>query len=335
MTNLLYRCALFELVGTYQAEPREVLLRLYGPTHSDTDIQLEIFNQLASENLGPNLYATFDGGRLEEYLPSHPLTWIELTDDEISAVVARKIAAIHKLNVQSLARKCDWLINKYNQYNDFLEKTVKRGVPKFSEHTLVLTKDIALFMIEIDFKPEIEYMSALFENSRAPLVFSHNDLHQNNILLKESDKDQNLYDRIVLIDFEYCSYNYRSFDIANHLSEWCFDYSTEEYPYFSYSAERFPTEENQRRFLANYVNELSDIDFERGKETSNSDEEKLDAFDKTDILLEEMQPFFMASNLLWALWAIHSAYTSKIKFGYWVSMATQYRWLISAQRNQF
>lgn len=283
MTNLLYRCALFQSVKIYQAEPREVLLRLYGPTHSDTDIQLEIFNQRALEKLGPNLYGTFNEGCLEEYLPPEPLNWAELTDNAISAAVARKIAAIHKLNVQSLVEEFNWLINKYNHFNDFLEKSVKRAVPKFSEDTLESTKLVALFMIEIDFKPEIEYLSKLFRNSKAPLVFSHNDLHQNNILLlTKLDKDQDLDDRIVLIDFEYCSYNYRSFDNANHLSEWCFDYNTDEYPYFTYSAERFPSEENQRRFLANYADGLSDKDFKY--ETSNLNEENLTVHDKTDIL---------------------------------------------------
>lgn len=73
MTNLLFHCALAKDVETsYKEEPREVLVRIYGPSHGDTERQLEIFKQLASEQLGPKLFAIFQGGRLEEYLPSNP-----------------------------------------------------------------------------------------------------------------------------------------------------------------------------------------------------------------------------------------------------------------------
>ena len=37
-----------------------------------------------------------------------------------------------------------------------------------------------------------------------------------NILLRQNTRKPEL----VLIDFEYCSYNYRAFDIANHFVEW-------------------------------------------------------------------------------------------------------------------
>lgn len=323
MSNLLYYCAL--IVNTIDDEPKMVLLRLYGPAHGDTDVQLEIFNQLAAKNLGPALYGNFDEGRLEEYLPSNPLTWTELTDDRVSAAVAKKIAAIHKLNVKSLVREPNWLIDKYNQYYGYLAKINKKP-PVFNEGTLDTTKMIANELLEIDFEIEINHMEKLFHKSNAPLVFSHNDLHQNNILLLQEDlKEINdedrkfLDDRIVLIDFEYCSYNYRTFDIANHLSEWCFDYNGQEYPFFNACLDRFPSEERQRKFLEFYINELSE-NCTNGKETTNtSDLQPLSKTDKIDILFKEMQPFIMASNLLWSLWAIYSAYTSKINFGYWVS----------------
>ena len=31
-------------------------------------------------------------------------------------------------------------------------------------------------------------------------------------------------DPVVLIDFEFSSYNYQGFDIANHFNEWMYDY---------------------------------------------------------------------------------------------------------------
>ena len=37
---------------------------------------------------------------------------------------------------------------------------------------------------------------------------------------------------MVLIDFEFSSYNYRGFDIANHFNEWMYDYRRKDYPYY-------------------------------------------------------------------------------------------------------
>lgn len=39
-------------------------------------------------------------------------------------------------------------------------------------------------------------------------------------------------DPVVLIDFEFSSYNYRGFDIANHFNEWMYDYRRKDYPYY-------------------------------------------------------------------------------------------------------
>lgn len=318
---MLYRCALSEDVHmSNHQEPRCVLLRLYGPAHGDTDIQLEIFRRLADEKLGPKLYAYFEGGRLEEYLPSSPLAWNDMTRYDVSAVIAGKIASIHRLEFECLEGSSDWLLRMYRELNDFILSARESSLP-FEKFVQESTKILALDMMRINFSSEINYLSALLQASRAPLVFSHNDLHQNNvIMLHKSEKDETLDDRIVLIDFEYCSYNYRTFDIANHLSEWCFDYNGDEYPHFTASIERFPSEEKQRQFLKHYIKELESDNRGAGLDkdpTFYDGENSLN--DKIEILFDEMQPCMMASNLLWAMWAIKSACTSKIKFGYWVS----------------
>jgi len=47
-------------------------------------------------------------------------------------------------------------------------------------------------------------------------VLCHNDLLAGNILLTSKEINGLLENRAVLIDYEYCMYNYRAFDIANH-----------------------------------------------------------------------------------------------------------------------
>lgn len=89
------------------------------------------------------------------------------------------------------------------------------------------------------------------QSVESPVVFCHNDLQEGNILLLDepptsdghahtsaNSMDTSREDgaqakpRIIVIDYEYCSYNYRGFDIANHFCEWVYDYSNERPPYF-------------------------------------------------------------------------------------------------------
>lgn len=80
---------------------------------------------------------------------------------------------------------------------------------------------------------------------RSPVVFCHNDLQEGNILLKESEPGCR---SLCLIDYEYCSYNYRGFDIANHFIEWIYDYTNPVYPYYSVNKEQFPTKDQQVKY---------------------------------------------------------------------------------------
>lgn len=50
---------------------------------------------------------------------------------------------------------------------------------------------------------------------------------------------------LCLIDYEYCAYNYRGFDIANHFVEWTYDYTNPNYPYYTVNRELFPTKDQQ------------------------------------------------------------------------------------------
>jgi len=74
-----------------------------------------------------------------------------------------------------------------------------------------------------------------------PVTFCHNDMQEGNILLLQNTRKP----KLVLIDFEYCSYNYRGFDIANHFAEWQYDYTASEYPFFHERQAAGPTKEQK------------------------------------------------------------------------------------------
>ncbi len=51
--------------------------------------------------------------------------------------------------------------------------------------------------------------------------------------------------KLVVIDYEFCSYNYRGFDIANHFSEWIYDYNNKDYPYYHIAKDKFASRDTQ------------------------------------------------------------------------------------------
>lgn len=76
MSNWLYQVTL--LKGN--ADPRDVLMRLYGQTHGENAIEniiteSVIFTLLSERGLGPKLHGIFPGGRLEEYIPVSSFTF--------------------------------------------------------------------------------------------------------------------------------------------------------------------------------------------------------------------------------------------------------------------
>lgn len=76
MSNWIYRITLLKK----NAEPSDILMRLYGQTHGETAIEniiteSVIFTLLSERGLGPKLHGIFPGGRLEEYIPVSSLTF--------------------------------------------------------------------------------------------------------------------------------------------------------------------------------------------------------------------------------------------------------------------
>ena len=85
-----------------------------------------------------------------------------------------------------------------------------------------------------------------FGHAASPVKFCHNDCQEGNILRHDTGTDGQP-PRLTLIDYEYCSYNYRGFDLANHFCEWMYDYSLSEYPYFTAFPAEWPSRDQQVR----------------------------------------------------------------------------------------
>ena len=133
----------------------------------------------------------------------------------------------------------------------------------------------------------------------------HEDENETSHLTTQHFQKQ-LEEKMVLIDFEFCSYNYRGFDLANHFCEWMYDYSYDKFPHYKFNPTNYPDENQINRFINEYINHYYQ---------GNTEEEKA----TVDKILNEISYFTLASHMLWTLWSINNAVNAQISFGYWVS----------------
>uniref|UniRef100_A0A8C2K5W6 ethanolamine kinase n=1 Tax=Cyprinus carpio TaxID=7962 RepID=A0A8C2K5W6_CYPCA len=282
LSNLLYMCSLPDDVEPTGVEPRRVLLRIYGAILQGVDsIVLEsvMFAILAERELGPRLYGIFPEGRLEQYLPSDRLRTEQLGFPEISAEIASKMARFHGMEMP-FNKEPKWLFVK----TIILKSGLQEQYDKVAlNHVLSLS------------------VRSLLTATPSPVVFCHNDVQEGNILML--DGRENSSDKLMLIDFEYSSYNYRGFDFGNHFCEWIYDYTYDQWPFYKAKVENYPNRQQQLHFIRHYLSERRGV--------APADQARIEE----DMIIEANR-FALASHFLWGLWSIIQAKISKIEFGY-------------------
>ncbi|XP_041110580.1 choline kinase alpha-like isoform X2 [Polyodon spathula] len=299
LSNLLYLCSLPDHVLSVGEEPREVLLRVYGAILQGVDSLVQesvMFAILAERALGPRLYGIFPEGRLEQYIPSSRLLTEQLRVPDLSAEIAVKVSRFHGM-VMPFNKEPKWLFGTMERYMKqilTLKFTKEAHLKKFNK------------LMKYNLPAEMESLRALLESTSSPVVFCHNDVQEGNILML-ADQDPSSKEKLMLIDFEYSSYNYRGFDIGNHFCEWIYDYTYNQWPFFKATLENYPSREQQLHFLRHYLSEFSGI---KG-DVEHDDRAKIE-----EEMIIETNRFALASHFLWGLWSIIQAKLSTIEFGY-------------------
>ncbi|CAK6444064.1 unnamed protein product [Pipistrellus nathusii] len=293
LSNLLFRCSLPDHLPSVGEEPREVLLRLYGAILQGVDslvLESVMFAILAERSLGPQLYGVFPEGRLEQYIPSLPLKTRDLREPMLSAAIATKMARFHGMEMP-FTKEPHWLFGTMERYLKQILDLPPAGLPQMDLLEMYSLKD------------EMGNLRKLLDSTPSPVVFCHNDIQEGNILLLSEPENA---DSIMLIDFEYSSYNYRGFDIGNHFCEWVYDYTHEEWPFYKAQPADYPTQGQQLHFIRHYLAEAK-----KGEIVSPEEQRKLE-----EDLLVEANRYALASHFFWGLWSILQASMSTIEFGY-------------------
>jgi len=291
-------------------------LRLFGdlsagPAHQHRVItETVVFTMLAERGLGPGLCAVFPGGRLEEFITGHVMSQTEMRSQAGSAEIARNVALIHSLEVPVSKEPC-WLHDTMRGYHDKLR-------PIRLEMISERERSCAAALLELDLGSEVDWLLRTVTSLNSPVVFSHNDVNTGNILVRDDNNKHS--DNVVLIDFEFSSYNYRGFDIANHFNEWMYNYNRKDYPFYFRNSDKFPTRDQQENFVRNYVAtfiEQQTITRENNGMEIGELGSKRNRLSIEKSILQEISVFCLASHLLWTLWSLKQAQTSNIPFAYY------------------
>lgn len=241
ITNKLVKCTGSSLT---------VLVRAYGKKSEliiDRQRELLTFLIMSSRGLCPPLFGRFRNGFVYGWMEGRALNAVDLSDPHIGKLIARKLSEWHQIDLPGERRPC-------------LFPTLRKWLKGIET--------------DFDLKAEIDWLEGLIVPLESPVVFCHNDLLCGNIILLPEGAE------CCFIDFEYGSWNYGSFDVANHFCEWAgleCDYS------------RYPSEAQQLKWLKHYSGRIS---------------------------LREIKLFSLAAHLFWSEWALIQSQISDIAFDY-------------------
>lgn len=273
---------IFKLTNALSDE-NPLLLRIYGTggdTFFDREMEMRFFQMLSDLKYGIHLYCVFEGGRLERWCPGfEPLTWLEMRDPDVMAVVARKTAELHNIPVD-VEKDKRYFFERLHRYAATAQELCTG--PQFAN------ADLSLLHAEID------EMERLFWETPVDILFGHHDLQHCNIL-KHPDG------RMMVVDFEYSCVLPTTFDLANHFVEWQYDYMDADSQL--HRPERYPTVPQQTHFVREYL---------RARHQREPSDEEVESFRLA------VQKHSTLPHMHWCLWALlEVALAPAIEYGYW------------------
>ncbi|XP_076768014.1 choline/ethanolamine kinase isoform X5 [Arvicanthis niloticus] len=128
------------------------------------------------------------------WVQSRPLKTQELRDPVLSGAIATKMARFHGMEMP-FTKEPRWLFGTMERYLKQIQDLPSTSLPQINLLEMYSLKD------------EMNNLRKLLDATPSPVVFCHNDIQEGNILLlSEPNSDDNL----MLVDFEYSSYNYRA-----------------------------------------------------------------------------------------------------------------------------
>uniref|UniRef100_A0A0N5ADD2 Choline/ethanolamine kinase n=1 Tax=Syphacia muris TaxID=451379 RepID=A0A0N5ADD2_9BILA len=317
LNNFIFAISLPEKLREPGSKVNDLLLKIYFTENEDdilTESVVTVF--LSEKHLGPTVFGAFTEGRIEEFIPSRILTNNEFCNIHVGYEIGRILACIHSLDIP---------ISKKDRFPKLVEdmltrlRTSSRWSQSQKMHTTLFDKRGILCPDEVTLDllaKEFELSKQCVASSGSPIVFSNNDVHPGNLLLRDGFEVTNdgltgypsNVDPLVLIDYEYCSYNYRGFDLCHYCCESCHDNANENWPGYRILQEQWPSDEQQRRFAEGYLDQIDKITQIRGGQRPYCVSDlPLNRELAIKRILTEIKQFAAFPQIIWSIWSFRQA----------------------------
>lgn len=241
---------------------KRYIIRVFG---KNTDaflnrfLEFRIIKELEEFRLSPRVWVLTSKGSIESYIDGRVLTRSDFSEDHTLRMIGKTLRKLHAASILTPSERstaCLWTM-------------FRRWIVECTKLYATNTR-IASIVHQIHLIVEALEKRTTTDSQRSyPIVLCHNDLNPNNMLYVEKD------DAVKLIDFEYASYNYRGFDIANMFVELAGN---------ECDLEHLPTSHARYRFYRHYL--------------KNDDKQAMAQLDL------EVIHFMPCCFLLWGLWGL-------------------------------
>jgi len=298
MSNLILYVAVTDPVLLAQGlHPSKVLLRIY-PLKLGRIVNKQkeqaVFSHLAETDHGVKMYYQCPQYRLEEFIEGEKLTFMELNNKILMKAIAQIFCEYnHDAALSDIVSQfdpktpfadrffVDWYATFKSNFPSYLEK-VK------TEENLAILKRLQ-YLTTPEF--EKEYKMLVQGLSGSEMVVAHSDVHEMNMLKLLSSKD-----KVLLIDYEYTTFNYRAIDIATLWVETTIDYTYPVFPFVKqYEANKWD-EEDLIKFIRAYLERDAIL---KGRESVEEYVNK-----ELPSLLLEVKKAEPLVSVVWAVWSI-------------------------------
>ena len=263
LSNRIYACTNLKLTSSKQSEltaniPAKVVVRLHGSSFVgdqgdmivvSMDALPLIGEKLYQKGFAPKIYGVFKEGRIEHFIEGikfPPATW---HNTEIIDCIIRKMAEIHQLEMPISKDSCSVLKMAEKFYNLAQENNTFLS-PDYYEPEY---RSMVQQLLEYDSIGTAKWLRDMAQYIKSPTVFCHNDLHFGNILDRQNS--DSLDERIMIIDYDNCSYGFRAYDLA------FFFYAKSFIPgrFETWAGQTITTREEKTRMLKVYLDHLIKI----------------------------------------------------------------------------
>lgn len=204
-----------------------------------------VFMANSMANLGPKTYGVFDGGRLEQFVPStRCITTIHFNDEQLLRQFAAKLARYHCLKVPIAKQERNLLQllsdHYYTKFNaeKFTEFCQLVGVPNYEP------------LVSWPWRQEVAWLQGMERKLRQRVVLVHGDAIPNNWLVLE--QEDMFGDNVMLIDYEVTGYEPRGRDLATIMNCYMFLVDDGELRQVA----DYPNEIWRQKFIGHYIDEF-------------------------------------------------------------------------------